>query len=227
MNEVNGLNFSQQCRLFDPKMARAVHVIGVGSVGSHVVNNLVRVGVTDITVWDDDSIDSHNIGPSLYGHNDLGQYKVDALAHLVLRDTGVCVKVMRKMYEGEPIRGTIVSSVDNMEARKLIWGSIKKKLFADILLDTRVAENFAQIFATRPCNESDIAHYEHYLSYSTEEANRQMCGGHSIVFIASRVAATAVECLCDFWSSGKTMFVRLEQLGSDVFIHPQPKGAGI
>ena len=219
--DASHLNFSQQDRLFDPAFSRPVHLIGAGSVGSHVASMLARIGVTDLTVWDDDSVDSHNIGPSLYGVADVSYYKVDRLRAIIERNTGLRIKTMRQKYAGESIRGSIVACVDNMEARQLIWSSVKKKLFVDILIDTRVAERFIQVFALRPCNTEDVAHYEPFLAYSTEEASRAMCGGHSIIFIASRVASIAVEALSDFWTSDRTEFTQLEQLGSSMFIHPK------
>lgn len=214
------LNFSQQAQLFDPKIVQSVHVIGAGSVGSHVVNQLVRIGVTDITVWDDDSINSHNIGPSLYGIRNVGYFKVDTLRAIIARDTGVEIKVAQQRYTGQKLRGVVVACVDNMETRQIIWGAVKQNIFATLLLDTRTAEYFTQVFAVRPSKPEDIEEYEPYLAYSSSEAVRQSCGRHSIGFIAIRAAITAVEALSGFWQSGRTEFVRMEQLGSNVYIHP-------
>jgi ThiF family len=216
-----GLNFSQQQNLFDPKRARKVHVIGAGSVGSLVVNQLARIGASDITVWDDDSVDSHNVGPSLYGQNDVGYYKVDRLRAIIERTTGVRITGLQEKYVGTPLKGSVICCVDTMEARQCIWRAVQKKLFVNVLIDTRTAERFVQVFATRPCKQEDIAHYEQFLAYPTTEAARQQCGEHSIIFVAARAASIAVEALSDFWASGRTEFMRLEQLGSDVFIHPK------
>ncbi|OGZ06345.1 MAG: hypothetical protein A2845_00920 [Candidatus Lloydbacteria bacterium RIFCSPHIGHO2_01_FULL_49_22] len=218
----NELNFSQQRNFISPKEVRAVHLLGAGSVGSHVASMLARIGVTDLTVWDHDSIDSHNIGPSLYGRSDYGKYKVDALAATILRDTGVVVKTERRKYEGEAIKGSVVCCVDTMEARQTIWRIVKKNPFVDILIDTRVAEEFFQVFTIRPCKVEDIAHYEHYLSYDSSHAARQMCGLHSIIYISSAVAAEAVKGLAKFWKSGRTEYAHLERNESEVFVYPQP-----
>jgi hypothetical protein len=217
----NDLNFSQQEKLFDPKLSRPVTLIGAGSVGSLVANMLVRIGVHDLTVFDDDSVDSHNVGPSLYGKGDIGYYKVDRLRAIIERDTGVRIKTVLKRYEGESLRGSVICCVDTMEARQMIWGAIKKKLFVDILIDTRTSEHFFQVFAVRPCNHRDIAHYEPFLAYSSDEASPAMCGLHSIITVASRTAAVAVGALSDFWTSDRTEFVQWDQGGSNVFIHPK------
>lgn len=217
------LNFSQQKNFISPEEVQPVHLLGAGSVGSHIASMLARIGVTDLTVWDHDSIDSHNIGPSLYGRSDFDQYKVDALAAIILRDTGVIIKTERRKYEGTMIKGSVICCVDTMEARQMIWRTVKKNPFVDILLDTRVAEEFFQIFAIRPCSMDDIAYYEHFLAYNGDEAARQMCGLHSIIYISSMVAAEAVRNLAKFWKSGRTEYAHFERGASEVFIYPQPK----
>lgn len=216
------LNFSQQKYFISPKEVQPVHLLGVGSVGSHIASMLARVGVTDLTVWDHDSIDSHNIGPSLYGLLDFGLYKVDALAAILLRDTGVLAKTERRKYEGEKLKGSVVCAVDSMEARQTIWKAVKKNPFVDIFIDTRVAEEFFQVFFIRPCRTEDIAHYEHFLTYGGNEAARQMCGLHSVIYISSAVAAEAVKGLSKFWKSGRTEYAHLERSQSEVYVYPQP-----
>ena len=121
------LNFSQQKYFISPRDVRPVHLIGAGSVGSHIASMLARIGVTDLTAWDHDSIDSHNIGPSLYGMQDFGKYKVDALSEILLRDTGVAIKRERRMYDGERLKGTIICAVDSMEARQMLWKRARKE----------------------------------------------------------------------------------------------------
>jgi hypothetical protein len=215
------LNFSQQRKLFDPHDARPITVIGAGSVGSLIVNMLVRIGVTSVTVIDDDFVDGHNVGPSLYGVGDIGCHKVNRLKAIIERTTDVRINALCRKYAGEPLRGTVICCVDNMETRQILWNTIKRKIAVDLLVDTRTGEHFSQLFTVRPSYPEDIRAYEPYLEYSTQEASPQMCGGHSIIFVASRIASSAVEALSNFWASDRTEFVRLEQLGSDVFIHPK------
>ncbi len=217
------MNFSQQRVLFSPDRARGVTLIGAGAVGSHIASQLCRVGVTDITVYDDDSIDSHNIPPSLYGLPDFGRYKVDALEDILLRDTGVSIKKERRKYDGAKLRGTVVCCVDNMEARQLIWKNVCKNLFVDILIDTRIAWEFWQVFTVKPCKREDADFYEPFLTYTSDEANRQSCGTHGIIYVSSAVATEAVTSLLKFWEDG-TKQIHIERLcGSPIFINVNAK----
>jgi len=213
------MNFSQQRHFISPDDTKPVHLLGAGSVGSHVASMLARIGVTGLTVWDDDSVDSHNIGPSLYGKDDFGLYKVDALAAIIKRDTGVTIKTERKKYTGEPMRGTVISCVDTMEARQTVWKKVRKNPFVDIFIDTRVADEFFQVFSVQPCRESDIVYYEHFLAYRSDETAPQMCGRHSIIYVSSMVAAEAATSLAKFWKFGRTN-LHIERLcGSETFIN--------
>lgn len=55
-------------------------VIGAGSVGSNAAEFLVRSGVTDLTVVDDDVVELPNLSRTTYERTDLGMPKVEALA---------------------------------------------------------------------------------------------------------------------------------------------------
>jgi tRNA A37 threonylcarbamoyladenosine dehydratase len=42
-------------------MKRKIMIIGAGGIGSFLVSNLARVGIYDITVFDDDKVESKNL----------------------------------------------------------------------------------------------------------------------------------------------------------------------
>ena len=43
-----------------PEIRRSVMVIGAGGIGSYLVSFLNRVGIYDITVYDDDNVERNN-----------------------------------------------------------------------------------------------------------------------------------------------------------------------
>ncbi len=196
------LNFSQQKKIFNPSFAKPIVVLGAGSVGSQVVVMLAKIGLTDITAYDGDAVESHNIPMSAYGNSDLGMYKVLALKDLVFRQSGVEIKALPRMYVGEPLRDSVIACVDSMEARLAVWQAVKNNPLVDIFIDTRTAGELISIFAVSPCNPEDIAYYEHFL-YPTEQAARLMCGLHGIVCISSMAAAVACANLTNWWQCGK------------------------
>src|SRR5207244_2270936 len=56
-----------------------VTVIGAGAVGSFVTLTLAKMGLRDLTVFDDDVVDVHNLPNQFYRLTDLGRPKVEAL----------------------------------------------------------------------------------------------------------------------------------------------------
>lgn len=197
------LNFSQQKKIFNPSFAKPVVVLGAGSVGSQLVAMLAKIGLTDITVYDGDAVESHNISMSaFYGNSDLGMYKVLVLKDLVLQQSGVEIKALPQMYVGEPLRDSVIACVDTMEARMAAWQAVKDNPLVDIFIDTRTADELISIFAVSPCNPEDIAYYEHFL-YPTSQAAMLTCGRHGIVFISNMAAGVACANLTNWWQYGK------------------------
>ena len=85
------MNFHRQLDVLDvPRLARTpITVIGAGAVGSFTVLALAKCGAEKITVWDDDSIESHNLPNQWYRLADLGRPKVQALKALIAQTCDV------------------------------------------------------------------------------------------------------------------------------------------
>lgn len=197
------LNHGQQHELFTAAHAMPVTVIGAGSVGSQVACMLAKIGVTDLSVWDADDVESHNIPMSAYRLKDLGVRKTFALAEIVREQSGVAITEIREMYAGQPLRGAVVSCVDTMEARQLIWNTAKGDPLVDILVDTRTAAEYVSVFAVNPSDPDDIAYYEYFLRYGYGDAVKPNCGYHGIVHVAAQAAIAAVANLTNWWSNGR------------------------
>ena len=199
------MNLSQQAKIINPNAIRKVTLIGAGSVGSHVAVMLAKMGVLELTVYDHDSVESHNIPMSVYRQKlDLMRPKVHALADIIRDEADQEIDARYKPYDGEPLAGMVVCCVDTMEARQLIWKKVREhRGEVDLLVDTRTSEQFVQVFAIQPNDPDDIDLYEHYLRYSTKEAAPPMCGRHSTKFIASLAASRACENWTCFWQHGR------------------------
>lgn len=196
------LNHSQQEELFDPKDARPVTLIGAGSVGSHVALMLAKAGVRDLTVFDHDGVESHNIPASAYRPKDLGRRKVEALRDLVLEASGVEITAVPEKWAGQPLRSDVVCCADTMEARQAVWQAAKLNPRVGFLGDTRVARELVSVFALRPSDPDDAEYYEYFLRYSTVETVKPTCGTHGVIYVATIAAAAMVSGLTGHWKSG-------------------------
>ena len=61
------MDLSKSYEYFQPeKLTDRVHIIGCGSVGSTVAENLARSGVTKFTLWDFDVVEPHNLANQMF-----------------------------------------------------------------------------------------------------------------------------------------------------------------
>lgn len=99
-----------------------IHIVGAGSIGSNLCFLLAKMGYSEITVYDFDKVEPHNVPNQLYRAMDVGEYKVDALQNIVLTMTGVHIyKHNTKVENGASFqdpRAIIVLALDSLQARK-------------------------------------------------------------------------------------------------------------
>lgn len=158
-----------------------VTVVGTGSIGSNVVTLLARLGIKDITVYDDDKVEGNNLGHQAYGVSDIGDYKTHALAKSVAWATGTIIKPVIQRTDGEGIETDIlVLGVDSMRARK----EIVEKAKYSFCIDGRMGGETFNIYTF---SGLDKERYRNTL-YSDEEASPLPCGGKSIGYISYLVS---------------------------------------
>lgn len=196
------LNFSQQIKIFNPLCSKPVTVLGAGAVGSQLILMLAKLGFPKITVYDGDAVESHNIPMSAYGVSDLGMFKVIALKELAREQSEAEIDAVSRMYAGEPLRDSVISCVDTMEARMAAWREVKNNPLVDIYIDTRTASELISIFAVNPCDAEEIAYYEHFL-YPSEQALMLTCGDHGIIHASGMAACAACANLTNWRQNGK------------------------
>jgi hypothetical protein len=99
-----------------------VLMIGAGSIGSMTASMLLRMGVKNLTVYDRDTVSIENIGPSIYGLNDLTKTKTASLHDLLLTATGISITTKNRFYTSQrETADVVIVTVDSMEARRFIW----------------------------------------------------------------------------------------------------------
>ena len=93
---------TRQLGFFDPNILRKpikVSVIGAGALGSHIVEQLVSIGIKNIRVFDFDAVESHNIPNQIYMLSDVGKPKVEALCEWVKNKMGYTIEGNCKRVE--------------------------------------------------------------------------------------------------------------------------------
>lgn len=126
-----------------------VTLIGAGSIGSTAAVWLGKMGVTDLTVFDDDLVEEHNWSNQLYSEADIGRPKVEALWDVMERFCSFTPRAVAHQYTDEPLTEVVISAVDSMASRKAIWQSIKKQPQVQLYIDGRMGLETLIVHAVR------------------------------------------------------------------------------
>ena len=184
-----GDRFIRQRDILPPeKLARkAVTVIGCGAVGSFTVLSLAKMGITDITVYDGDNVEEHNLPTSWYRPDHVGMNKTDALWDVLVDFTGVELKANAYHYERETLRGIVICCVDSMDTRLKIWREVKK-FEPELYLDTRMGAEVGKVLVVHPSLPTSCRKYEEDL-YPSSEAFQAPCTAKATIYCAAGLAA--------------------------------------
>lgn len=169
-----------------------VHIIGAGATGSEIARNLVKAGAKDITAWDFDSVEIHNPPNSIYGMEEIGMLKVEALKKILLRNYNVEIKTKNEAVDGsQRLEGIVFICTDTMSSRKQIWDkALKAQADVRLVVETRLGAELGIVYTVRPSETEDIAKYENTL-YNDSEAEESPCNYRAISTVVSVIAGIA------------------------------------
>lgn len=179
------MNFQRQLDILDPDMiVYPVTVIGLGGIGRPVSETLAEMGCKNLTLYDPDSVEEHNRPNQAYQKEDIGKLKVDATKEIINQFAEWCETLtVAERFEGQrPLEGIVISGVDSMKSRQVIWQAVRYNLNVPLYIDGRIGGEYMQIHAVRPCRLEDIESYEKTL-YSDENASRAPCVRQNIIYV--------------------------------------------
>jgi len=196
------INLSRQSKLVpaDQLEQWKFEVFGVGSVGSHVVELLAKVGAQHIKVYDMDTVDEENIGPQAFGSSHIGKTKVEAIAEICKESAGLEIETshgeLTEESEISPEPQTIYICVfDSFAARKMIWNKLKD--YPIIFVDGRIGRFDMRHYLI---DTSDPKQVEYYIQSIPEsgEGSDLICGEKASAMINYEIAGKMVSNIINF-----------------------------
>lgn len=116
------MNLNKSYDFFQPeKDSTRIHIIGCGSVGSTVAENLARCGIKNMTLYDFDKVEAHNIVNQMFTERQIGMPKAEALKQLLCEinsDLNDTVEIVPEGWQGKTLSGYIFLCVDNIDIRR-------------------------------------------------------------------------------------------------------------
>lgn len=145
------MDLSKSYEYFQPdKVDGRIHIIGCGSVGSTLAENLARCGVTKMTLWDFDTVENHNIANQMFRQQDVGKSKVEALKD-ILTDINPDIvdelELKPEGWQGKLLSGYIFLAVDNIELRRKFVEQHIDSPYVKAVFDFRTLLESAQHYA--------------------------------------------------------------------------------
>ena len=167
------MNLNKSREFFDPaKVKKTCHIIGCGSIGSNVADLLVRQGVEDITLWDMDTVESHNIVNQLFDETHVGMPKTEALAKMLYNINPKLKHTLKikNEYTNEILSGYVFMCVDSVEVRQAIVNSNFNNRNIEVMFDFRTTLLQGQSYAARWKLLKDKKSLADSLDFTHEEA---------------------------------------------------------
>lgn len=168
------MNLSKSYEFFQPEMCnQRVHIIGCGSVGSTLAENLARFGITKFVLYDFDKVEAHNIANQMFTQKDVGKLKVEALADILYDinpEIKKEIKIVRKGYTGQTLSGYVFLAVDNIDLRREICEKHKNSKYIKAIFDFRTRLTDAQHYAADWLNENHKTALLNSMNFTHEEA---------------------------------------------------------
>lgn len=171
------MDLSKSYEYFQPeKDDSKIHIVGCGSVGSTVAENLARMGVSKFVLWDFDVVEPKNIVNQMFTQNDIGRPKVEALRDILcainpdLQDT---IELQPKGWHGKLMSGYIFLCVDNIDLRREIVEKHFNSPFVKAVFDFRTGLEDAQHYAADWTDYKMKEDLLNSMSFSHEEAKEE------------------------------------------------------
>lgn len=167
--------------LIDPSVLASVtlSIVGVGAVGRQLALMLAASGARDVTLFDDDTVEDHNMGTQGYWPVDIGEHKVTATAQVmeVAGDlpAGTVAQVPERVNAHTKLPGIVMCCVDSMRARRMVAMSMLRHMTdpgSPCLIDARMLAENINVYQAE--GEGGLEAYLDAL-YSDEDASDGRC----------------------------------------------------
>lgn len=224
------MDLSKSYDFFHPEeVSGRIHIIGCGAVGSTVAELLARTGVRDVTLYDFDVVEPHNIANQMFTSEDIGKLKVDALKELMIRinpELEGSVRTVKEGYTGQRLSGYVFLAVDNIDLRREIAENNLKNKYIKAMFDIRIrledAQHYAADWRDRGMVENLIASMQFTHEEAQAETPRSACNLElSVAPTVRDICTKAVANFMNYIKGGKLHKVVLTNsfnFGLDAFV---------
>lgn len=221
------MNLSKHLEFFDPRndITCPITIIGCGAIGSTLAENLARLGIEKLTIYDFDTVSEHNITNQMFLPSQIDKPKTDSLIDL-LKAINPNIEITSKgKYTNQRLTGYVFLCVDSITLRKEITEEQFNNPYIKAMFDFRMRLTDAQHYASDWSNPKTKANMLKTMQFSPEEAQEatptSACGTSlSVTYTVRNIVALGVANFINFIKTEniKNIIVSdLEKMTLDVF----------
>ena len=175
------MNLNKHLEFLTPaEYGNQIHIIGVGAIGSRIAEQAVRLGFSNIVIYDFDTVDDYNVTNQVYTHEDIGKVKTTALMEYLKKINPEVEITAFGKYTRQPLAGAVFLCVDSIQTRRKIVEDHFHNPNIDIMFDCRMRLTDAQAYAAIWDNEKQKTNFLNSMNFTDEDANEatpvSVCG---------------------------------------------------
>jgi len=173
------MNLNKHLEFINPvSYPKEIHIIGVGAIGSRVAEMLVRLGFSNLHIYDFDIVDDFNVTNQVYTSLHIGLAKTQALTSYLLEINPHVKVTAHDRYVTQPLRGAVFLAVDSINLRREIATAQITNQNIDIMFDIRMRLTDAQGYCAVWSEYKQIEAFLNSMSFddSEDSAPLSVCG---------------------------------------------------
>lgn len=171
------MNLIKMTGFFHPSMVKGkIHIIGCGAVGSTVAELLARCGLTDFVLYDDDTVEPHNLVNQMFRQKDIGRPKVEALAEILEEinpEIAARIRIVPERYTDQPLSGMVFLCVDKISVRKAVAVLNQDNPAIKLMSDVRISLTDAQHYLADWSKRQRVKDFIATMNFTDEEADAE------------------------------------------------------
>lgn len=226
---VNIMNRSKVLEFFDAakEVHGPIHIVGCGAIGSHVAEQLTRLGCSNIHLWDFDKVEPKNITNQMFLSSDVGKLKVDAVETMMksINEEISIVKHDKGISKPYILNGYVFLCVDNIELRRDIVKANENNPNCICFHDFRMRLTDAQYYFAERGVKKQMDNLLASMNFSHEEAvdatPKSACGVElSVIYTVKNIVTYGMQNFVRFCQGAKpknTILTDMNFLSVDAF----------
>ena len=194
--EIFDNRFLRNKELIKQDSLSSVCIIGAGGIGSFVIQSLTMMGWGEISVWDADVMENHNVSSTAYPLSLIGRKKGEAamVLHSLYADKSQSMTSYNRHYSPtDKAHPRTIICTDNMESRRMAFEEWFRLPDKEWFVDARMGATTVELVTESNRYESPSALYKtNYISkhwQPTHTVPEAPCSMKHSVFATQHIAS--------------------------------------